>query len=282
MAQGRFAQFPRDLAVRARTVRFGDVPVLLAHPDWQTAAPVAIWLHGRTASKELDPGRYLRWVRAGLAACAIDLPGHGDRAAPEMQTPNATLDVIARTLDELPSVLESLGAPEYRGIFDLSRAALGGMSLGGMVTLRRLCEPHGFRCAAVEATCGWLEGLYFQGADGGSDGGAPSKRRPVDHDPRRVRAMDPAAHLAGFQPLPLLALHSEADQLIPITPQREFIRRLRDQYASAGAPADLIQFTTWPETGAPQEHIGFGRFSNDAKNLQTQFLAHHLNAKPVF
>jgi len=28
----RFSQFPRDLASRARTLRFGEVPVLLAHP----------------------------------------------------------------------------------------------------------------------------------------------------------------------------------------------------------------------------------------------------------
>jgi len=34
-------------------------------------------MHGRTANKELDPGRYLRLIRAGIAVCAIDLPGHG-------------------------------------------------------------------------------------------------------------------------------------------------------------------------------------------------------------
>ena len=27
--------------------------------------PTIIWIHGRTVSKELDPGRYLRWLRAG-------------------------------------------------------------------------------------------------------------------------------------------------------------------------------------------------------------------------
>jgi len=29
---------------------------------------------------------------------------------------------------------------------------------------------------------------------------------------------------------------------------------------------------TWPTTGAPDEHIGFGLKSNDAKNAQTDFL----------
>ena len=38
----------------------------------------------------------------------------------------------------------------------------------------------------------------------------------------------------------------------------------------------LIELKTWPTTGAPNEHIGFGRFSNDAKNAQTDFLRRHL------
>ena len=274
----RFSQFPRDLASRARTVRLGEVPVLLAHPDWTSAAPVVVWLHGRTANKELDPGRYLRWIRAGIAACAIDLPGHGERAVPAMQKAEATLEVIERALDELPRVLDGLAGPDHRGYFDLSRAALGGMSLGGMVTLRRLCDPHPFRSCAVEATCGWLEGLYFPKPDGPR----PGARWLVDHDPERVRTLDPAAHLSTFAPVPLLALHSESDRLIPAATQREFIRRLRERYAAAGAGPDLIQFTTWPETGAPQEHVGFGRFSNDAKNIQTEFLARTLGARSAF
>lgn len=56
----RFARFPSDLAWRTRAARLGPsrVPALLAHPDWTTPAPVVIWMHGRTVSKELDPGRY--------------------------------------------------------------------------------------------------------------------------------------------------------------------------------------------------------------------------------
>jgi hypothetical protein len=33
---------------------------------------------------------------------------------------------------------------------------------------------------------------------------------------------------------------------------------------------------TWPSTGAPHEHLGFGRVANDAKNLQTAFFKRHL------
>jgi hypothetical protein len=42
----------------------------------------------------------------------------------------------------------------------------------------------------------------------------------------------------------------------------------------------LIESHTWPTTGAPEEHVGFGKVSNDAKNIQTAFLARHLAATP--
>src|SRR5262245_31574003 len=137
--KGRFAQFPSYLAERSRTYKFGDVPVLLAHPDWKTAAPVVVWMHGRTANKELEPGRYLRWIRAGIAACAIDLPGHGERAVAELQTGRHSPAVIAQAVGEVDRVGEALSAPEFSGVFDLDRVGIGGMSLGGMVALRRLC-----------------------------------------------------------------------------------------------------------------------------------------------
>lgn len=264
----RFKQFPRALAERTRSARFGEVPVLLMHPDWDTTLPTVLWLHGRTANKELDPGRYLRWLRAGFAACAIDLPGHGERAIPGMQEPTATLDVLAQAVSEIDSVVEHLAAQQWGGVFDLDRLGIGGMSAGGMVTLRRLCDPHPFLCTAVEGTTGWLEGLYA-----GSH-----------HAPERVRTVDPSAHLATFRPVPLLALHSEADELIDWSVQSRFLDMLRAHYRELGADpaAAPIEQRTWPTTGAPQEHIGFGRFSNDAKNAQTDFFAKWLRAvKPA-
>jgi dienelactone hydrolase len=252
-------------------------PALLAHPDWERPSPVVLWMHGRTVSKELDPGRYLRWLRAGIAACAVDLPGHGERLDPVMQTPRRTLDVIAQMRAEIDGVIAALAAPEYKGIFDLSRVAIGGMSAGGMVTLRRLCDAHPFRCAAVECTTGWLAGLYFPQASG-----VPANARwLVEHDPAMVARLDAMNHLETWSPIPLLALHSQADEVVPCVTMERFIDRLRDRYARVNASPDLVEFVTWPSTGAPQEHSGFGRVSNDAKNVQTAFLARHLNATPV-
>ena len=98
---------------RARWQRFGSsgVPALLAHPDWDTGelVPVVIWMHGRTANKELDPGRYLRWIRAGIGVCAVDLPGHGERFDASQQEPEAALDVILQLQNNLDRVFPALG-----------------------------------------------------------------------------------------------------------------------------------------------------------------------------
>lgn len=275
-----FAQLPSSLRAAARVVRLsGNIPALLAHPDWTTPAPTMLWLHGRTAYKELDPGRYLRWLRAGIATCAIDLPGHGERLDPAMQEPMRTLDVLDQACGEIDQIIEALAADEYQGIFDLDRMGLGGMSAGGMVTLRRLCEGHDFRCAAVEGTTGWLEALYYPARSGLGERALHrwSHQPPIE----RLRELDPAAHLSTFEPLPLLWLHSEADAVVPIAGMRGFAEKLAAHYQQRGASSGLIESHTWPTTGAPEEHVGFGKVSNDAKNIQTAFLVRHLGATPL-
>jgi len=187
------AALPHDLRKAARLTRIGQIPALLAHPDWQRPAPAMLWMHGRTATKELDPGRYLRWLRAGIGVCAIDLPGHGERLIPEYHTPARTLDMLEQAVREVDAVVEFLASPEHRGVFDLDRLGIGGMSAGGMVTLRRLCDEHEFRCAAIEGTTGNLAGLYLPPP------GKPGDQAPwpVKHDPARVAALDPMQRLVG-------------------------------------------------------------------------------------
>lgn len=309
IANPRFAQFPRALARRARVGRLGargQIPALLVHPDWNTDAqgvdsprptprPTILWMHGRTVSKELDPGRYLRFARAGIATCALDLPGHGERLDPSLQSPEHTLDVIAQMVAEIDEVIAGgageggAGERAAGGLaafpeFDLSRLAIGGMSAGGMVTLRRLCAPsptpppHAFTCATVEGSTGWLSALYFPHESGLSH---RVERWAVEHDPAKVAAIDPMNHLDAFTPLPLLALHSEADAIVPIEGQRRFLDALRAKYLTKGAPGSWIRLQTWPSTGAPQEHAGFGRVATEAKTIQTEFLAQCLGATPV-
>lgn len=253
------------------------IPALLAHPDWSSPRPTVIWMHGRTVSKELDNGRYLRWLRAGIATCALDLPGHGARLNPDYERPARTIDLIEQAVAEVDLVLASLAHGPTAGLFDPSRLAIGGMSAGGMVTLRRLCEPHPFGCAAVEGTAGDLEMLY-------SGSARPPEQRihfPRVHTPERVARIDPMQHLATWRAIPLLALHSRADEVVPVACIERFISTLRAGHVpgDTGDP-EPVRLHTWPTTGAAKEHNGFGRVSAEAKALQLEFLAHHLGVNP--
>ncbi len=258
----RFSRLPASLLEMSRFQRLaqGEIPALLAHPDWSEPAPVVIWMHGRTVSKEIDPGRYLRWIRSGVAACAIDLPGHGERSDHAMQTADATLHVVRQAIDEVDRVVEALASPEFNGVFDLDRMAIGGMSAGGMTTLRRLCEHHEFRCACVESTVGDYSQMDYL------------SRFPAD----LIDDLNPIAHLDSWREIPLLALHSEADEWAPVSAIRNFIEALSQHYNEKGYDSSLIELKTWERTGAPYEHAGFGNVSNDAKNLQIAFLQRHL------
>ncbi len=256
----RLKNMPASLLRQSRFVKLGSerIPALLAHPDWDRPAPVVLWMHGRTAYKELDPGRYLRWMRRGVAACAIDLPGHGERRDERLQSAASTLRVVEQAVEEIDLVVEALADPGFESVFDTDRMGVGGMSAGGMAALRRCCEPHAFRCVAVESTMGDLKKADFAGRASDS----------------LIERLDPMRHLDGWRPIPALALHSEADAWAPVESIRSFFDELRRR--SPHLDPDAVRLATWPETGAPNEHAGFGRVANEAKNIQTEFLARHL------
>ncbi len=233
-------------------------PGVLVHPDWGggAAVPVVIWMHGRTAKKEIDPGRYLRLIRSGIGICALDLPGHGQRFDPAMQPPAAAPGMILQMLDEIDGIIDALGKMPQ---FDANRMGIGGISAGGMVTLARLCRKHQFLCASVEATTGsWTSephgGMFPE----------PPEARFIE--------LDPASNLDSWREIPIQAIHCKLDEWVPFEGQAAFIEKLRARYENP----NLIDLVTYDRTGAPFEHAGFGRHTADAKERQRAFFVRYL------
>lgn len=254
------ASLPTALVRASRFVRLGptETPALLAHPDADGGEPVplVLWMHGRTVTKEIDPGRYLRWVRAGIGACAVDLPGHGERYDADYQRPERTLDVVLEMVEEIDGIVE---AALDTGLFDPDRVAIGGMSAGGMATLARLVRPHAFRCTSVEATTGsWSH--------------QASRAMFREVDPARWHEVDPLRRVGDFREIPFQAFHSRLDEWVAFEGQSTFVDALRSQ---ATRP-DEVEFVVYDRTGAPAEHAGFGTKAADAKNRQRDFLVRHL------
>jgi len=217
--------------------------------------PMLVWLHGRTAYKELDPGRYLRLMRLGVAICAIDLPGHGQRFCEAMQSPAAVLDVVEHMAGELDEAVEAAAATLGA---DKRRIALGGMSAGGMVAILRATRPHDYAALCLEATSGAWSGLPMTAA------ALPPTRA-------RIRAADPMGHLDRWRPIPVLALHARYDEWIPQAAQWAFL----DAIEALGPPS-LIERVRYDRTGAEAEHAGFGSCAADAKERLCRFLARTL------
>jgi dienelactone hydrolase len=249
---------PSSLLAHARLVTLGGVPALVAIPPEASSArpvPWLLWMHGRTVTKELDPGRYLRLLRAGIASVAVDLPGHGERFEPARQAPEAALGVIEQMAGEIDAVVAAARAnPEL----DPDRVAIGGMSAGGMATLVRLCRPHRFVAAIGECTTGDLLG----------------EPRFAATDPERAARLDPATHLDGWREIPCLFLHNRHDEWVACGTMERFVERLR---ARATDPA-TVRLQVYDRTGAPAEHAGFGRHAADAKSRVTAFLEETLRA----
>lgn len=254
------AALPSYLRDRAEPTTLGPAPALLARPDGIDPAPLVLWMHGRTVRKEIDPGRYLRWLRAGIGVCAIDLPGHGDRYDAGLQQPTRTLEVVERMAGEIDLIL---AAALDRGGFDADRVAIGGMSAGGMATILRLCSAHPFRATSLEATTGsWMHQArreMFRSLESG-----------------RLAAIDPMNRLDGWREIPVQAFHARHDEWVDLAGQQAFLDALRARYADP----ESIELVVYERTGAPWEHAGFGTMSADAKDRQRDFFARTLEAAP--
>ena len=247
---------PSSLLAISRTMRLGqDVPALVVQPEGSSdgTAPCLLWLHGRTAKKEFDPGRYLRLARAGIGSCSLDLPGHGERFDPAAQHPESVLATIEKAANELDDVLIDLGR---RGEFDLNRVAIGGMSMGGMAVLLRLCRPNQFRAAILEAASGsWSHQVHRQ-----------------FFDEKTVAQIDPLLHLEGWREIPLLAVNSRNDEWVSWKGQEVFLDALKARYHDPSQIETLLL----ERTGAQFEHIGFGTETNTVRVREIEFLCTHL------
>jgi len=258
MTNSAFDALPQALRRQARIETIAGVPTLLVQPTTprpRRGWPMLVWMHGRTARKELDPGRYLRLMRSGIGVCAVDLPGHGDRSDPALHDSNRVLDIVLHMRDELDAV--TLGAIEALDI-DASRVAVGGMSAGGMAAIARLCTKHRFRAALLLATTGDWTSLSAWSA-------MTQSQRALIAD------INPLGHLDAWRPIPVLAVHCTADTWIPWPAQRRFL-----QAVAARGEDNLVEVKQFHETGAPFEHVGFGRYAAHVKEDERAFLVRTL------
>jgi len=255
----RFDALPSALRRQGFLSMCGDVPTLLVRPEPIAEAPqrppLLLWMHGRTAFKELDPGRYLRLMRRGIAVCAMDMPGHGERLDLRLHQPAHIIEAVLQAVEEVDGVVaEAVDRLDA----DPDTVAIGGMSAGGMAAIARMTRPHRLAAGVLEATSGNWSSL-------------PRRAESGLATAELIRQRDPMTHLERWRAIPLLAIHSRLDAWIPFEGQWRFLDAVQDR-----GPASLVSRVAYDRTGASGEHAGFGSRSADAKEHQCRFLVEHL------
>lgn len=166
----------------------------------------AVVLHGAGSCKENHHDFARACVAAGLAAIAFDQRGHGESEGP----------MDDRVLDDVIEMAALLRARTHRPDLPI---ALRGSSMGGYLAILA-AKPT--RARAVVAVCpAAAEGLR-RGLASGELGFEADRERLehflVDHE------LEPAVEALEA---PLLLLHAEGDERVPVEHSRELAERVR-------------------------------------------------------
>jgi hypothetical protein len=184
------------------TSRGDRVPGVLLVPEGPGPFPLVLLQHGAGGSKDSDYLGPVRrpWAQRGVAVASIDFPLHGERvsaklseqllaafAAPSRPTANvlALSEEFAR--QAATDLARALDALAERPEIDAGRVAYAAFSMGAM--LGSLFIPYDPRVRAAALAVG--------GAGVGP------------------KSIDPAAHIGGFAPRPLLFVNATRDERIP-------------------------------------------------------------------
>ncbi|HEX3588148.1 MAG TPA: alpha/beta hydrolase [Pseudonocardiaceae bacterium] len=127
------------------TVDGEPVPGLLWTPSSATGPLPAVLLgHGRTADKRMLDTLAHAFVRRGLAAVAIDAPGHGERRVdPDADWPRPDAGQAAREWRA------GVGMLVDHGRIDGSALGYWGVSMGASLGISFLAESPGIRAAVL-------------------------------------------------------------------------------------------------------------------------------------
>lgn len=207
-----------------------DVPVRPNELDVENGLAYALWtpaqtepprggiviLHGAGSCKESHYDFARAAIAAGFAALAFDQRGHGASARP----------MDARVIDDIASVTGALRSRTQQPDLPI---ALRGSSMGGYLAI--LAAPH-VGARAVVAICP----ASGQGLRRGLSSGRLGFDADVDGLEQFLSAHD-LAHAVSTLAVPLLLLHAEGDEQVPVEQTRELARLS----AAAGSRAITVR-----------------------------------------
>jgi len=170
---------------------WGDAPLLAYyHPNGLKRAVLVY--HGLSACKEVQEKELRSLAAAGFLAVGVDACGHGERKEDGLHF----LEMVARSIDEVPALVDGLAER-----FAVASFGLTGISMGGYVAFAApLVEPRLRAVVPILGSPRWGEG------------------------PRAGRS--PHLHRDGYPGVALLAMNAGRDVNVPPHAAREFVHGL--------------------------------------------------------
>ena len=210
-----------DMELQEHLVTLAQVPALVVAAEPPAAAAergTVLVLHGLTASKETQRTEAHSLAERGYLAVAIDAVGHGARRYRDFEArfsaehgERSFFDVVQRTADELPSVLDALARLGWTRPGCIGAC---GFSMGGFILLGAMSSRCAFDAVAtVVASPRWL------------------------HVPE-----SPHERLDRFFPTPLLMQTAGDDLVVSPSAARELHGALTPRYDSAPERLRYVEY----------------------------------------
>lgn len=208
--------------------RVGDIPLLVFEP--RGGGPTVLVYHGLTASKDGQQKELQSLADCGFRAVGVDAVGHGERISLDLpsrlerDTATTLLDIVIRTVDEIPFLLDALGVGGVCGIT--------GISMGAYVAFAAVVADARLRVAVPILGC--PDWTVLAGED-------PNRRRTL----APFLGRSPHRHLSAFADRALLCMNAGRDAHVPPHAARDFVRALHKRF---DADAERYQYVEYSES----------------------------------
>lgn len=201
----------------------GDIPVIIMRPiENKEVYPTVVFYHGWTSRKEYQRFRAYILASLGYQVVIPDAINHGERDQIDYyakKNAGRFWEVVLQNLAEFKDLSEGL-IKDYNA--DKNRIAVTGHSMGGFTSAGLFAENKDIKTAVVvNGSFDWIESNEIFKRSLGINEAAYFKELE-----KRVMDKTPADKTGSLLERPLLILHGEADQVVDITPQKSFMRKL--------------------------------------------------------
>ena len=212
----------------------GSIPLLhickQEHQD--VKRPLMLFVHGFESTKERNVQYGYMLAEKGFRVLLPEAIYHGERH--EKQNMNTKFwEIVIRTIGELPAIKD---AYVEKGLVDESRIAVGGTSMGGIVTLGAMAKYDWISFGvSMMGTPAYVDFAKYQlRLLEQAYGEFPMSQEQIEAQLAALRQYDVTEQLDSWKPRPLFFWHGKADTTVPYQASIDFYSRLKPIYDKKG------------------------------------------------